>query len=290
MNAPFSCSSCGRGWTGLKECHCAASVGSVLALRYCDTKMRADLDAALLKRTPNDSRIGTSQSANGLSAVALPVEVDERLGIVATMLSAMFLGRDYGQVAFGIVGLDVVDVMDVVIRTNGPGYNTMFIRFHIAIGADPPTEADVPLSTQVSPWFEIGDCLAGGDRNYLGSMANLHAISTETLLWRAGDDGRAISAWLRSNHAVILTQWGCHESFSTEANFDRHRVFLADGDWSGRRCLSPEELSALRTKSGKPVLEQSSRKYGRVWVSSGQRPEADDKSLTLQDENAARTA
>lgn len=82
----------------------------------------------------------------------------------------------------------------------------------------------------------------------------------------------------------------CHESFSTESNFDRHRVFLADGDWSGRRCLSPEELSALRTKSGKPVLEQSSRKYGRVWVSSGQRPEADDKSLTLQDENAVRTA
>lgn len=76
----------------------------------------------------------------------------------------------------------------------------------------------------------------------------------------------------------------CHESFSTESNFDRHRIFDVDGDWETRRCLTPEEMVALRTKSGSAVLDQSQRKFGRVWVSSGGFPTAVHKSLDLQSE------
>ena len=61
----------------------------------------------------------------------------------------------------------------------------------------------------------------------------------------------------------------CHESFSTEANFDRHRVFRKTDDWNTRDCLSAVEMADLRTKSGVRVLEQSERKHGRVWVSAG---------------------
>ena len=61
----------------------------------------------------------------------------------------------------------------------------------------------------------------------------------------------------------------CHQSFSNETNFDRHRVFGVEGDWSTRRCLTPEEIGALKTKSGRPVLVESQRKFGMVWVGAG---------------------
>lgn len=67
----------------------------------------------------------------------------------------------------------------------------------------------------------------------------------------------------------------CHESFSTEANFDRHRVFDRDGDWSSRRCLTPAELAALTNRNGTPVLAQSQRKHGFVWVSAGAPPQVE---------------
>jgi hypothetical protein len=61
----------------------------------------------------------------------------------------------------------------------------------------------------------------------------------------------------------------CHESFSTEMNFDRHRTFDVDGDWNTRRCLTAEEIGRMRTKAGRPVLVQTERKHGSVWVSAG---------------------
>ena len=64
----------------------------------------------------------------------------------------------------------------------------------------------------------------------------------------------------------------CHQSFSTEANFDRHRVFDVADDWSTRRCRTEGELTALKTKSGLSVLMQSQRKHGSVWVSAGTFP------------------
>jgi hypothetical protein len=65
----------------------------------------------------------------------------------------------------------------------------------------------------------------------------------------------------------------CHESFSTVANFDAHRVFRGkDGDWNTRGCLRPGEIDALRTKSGRKRFDRAPRKAGYVWVGAGSNP------------------
>ena len=62
-------------------------------------------------------------------------------------------------------------------------------------------------------------------------------------------------------HCVV-----CHQSFSTDRNFEDHRT----GDYEvGRRCYSPTELSALTLlPSGRLRFKASAQKNGRVvWVS-----------------------
>ena len=58
----------------------------------------------------------------------------------------------------------------------------------------------------------------------------------------------------------------CHQSFSTDRNFEDHRI----GDYEvGRRCHTPAELAELTMQpSGRLRFKASKQKNGRVvWVS-----------------------
>lgn len=59
---------------------------------------------------------------------------------------------------------------------------------------------------------------------------------------------------------------GCHEHFSTVANFDRHRPGH-DG------CRNPADLL---DKHGKHVFKPSVNRFGVTWVQNIDRPEEDE--------------
>lgn len=75
---------------------------------------------------------------------------------------------------------------------------------------------------------------------------------------------------------------GCHESFSTVANFDAHRVFREDGDWNTRGCLNSAEIDSLRSKSGRKLFDRSPRKAGYVWVGAGSNPHGEREDIDGQ--------
>lgn len=260
-NRGFSCSDCGRRWTGLVECHCAASCSAALAVWRCNPEMTASLDSSLLQRTPDRGGVRASKARNLLSTVALPVERGERLRVVAAMLAKVFLGREDGQVGFGVVGFHVVDVMNMLTRPNRSGHDSVFVSLNIVPDTNMPAQANVAAGGLVSAWFEIGHSLARFQSPNGGSLVagGFSAVSADALLRSAGDEGAAITAWLSDSesHIVIVTQWGCHAHFTNVGNFDRHRV----GTYKPytRRCLSAKEMARL------PRFKQTESVNGKSW-------------------------
>jgi hypothetical protein len=56
----------------------------------------------------------------------------------------------------------------------------------------------------------------------------------------------------------------CHETFGGVNAFDLHRV--GEHDPYTRRCLTPDEMLALRTKAGEPLLfAREEGSHGTVW-------------------------
>lgn len=264
---------CGREWTGMSEAHCAATELEALSMRLCDAKMTSQLDSVALERSPDNGGVGTREAPNSLSAVPLPVEADERLRVVGAMLPSMFRGRDNLKVGWGVIGLDVVDVVHVIIGANDSRSDSMFVCFNVRKRPGSPPQPDVSVGTAVPTWLEVGWRLSRRKGAYMRFVPGFQATGAVPLLRGSGNLGGACDAWLRnSDHAVIVLQWWCHESFSTVANFDAHRVFRVDGDWNTRGCLNSAEIDSLRSKSGRKLFDRSPRKAGYVWVGAGSNP------------------
>lgn len=194
------------------------------------------------------------------------VEADGLIRVHPRVVSAlMFGGGQVRQVFWSVVGLDAVEVVDVLF-SRGDGDRPVLVGLDVRPRSNFPTQSDVPVGGRIALRFAVGERLPGkecADFDALVKQATAGRTPTAlaSRIWNrdtAADAGD-------SRHTTIVAQWPCHEHFGSDTAFTRHRTGVFGVD---RRCLTVEEMMAPYGKSQKPRLVRTDRKYGAVWVTA----------------------
>lgn len=224
--------SCGQWWTGLSVAHCAATLATTtLALspmRNGDSFIAAGFDTEPHERPINGGRVAIKPLANLVSAEPDSVKVRRFVpprNRFQRVFDRMGFGSESFKIRISVVGLDVVDVVNVLCVGDPAVEDAVFVGFDVLLGADAPPQAHVPVGTQIPTRFVRRDLLASRKRTDNGSATNLATSGAATLLGGASDRNTAIDTGLGNDSHVLIVQVSslCHVTFTSVSGFTLHR-------------------------------------------------------------------
>lgn len=251
---------CGAEFLG-RQNHCKASTWSSWSLTPV---LPPSGNAVPFQRAPDGGWVMAEHLPDALRADALSVkgggsfDIDGRV-----VIPAVLVGSENLKVLRAVVGPVVVDVVNVLVFRR-PRDNAMLVGFDVpAFGS--PAESDVSMLGDITTrlpnrWFLVGAKHADGSRVGLDPQSAT-VVTAPSLAGGIGNLDPAVNA---GNH-VLIVQWSCHQTFSSEGSGDSHRIGTFEPPT--RRCRIPEEMStggmwAVPNGAGTPVWHGTWNKAG----------------------------
>lgn len=263
---------CGRKWDALGQAHCAGRVILEFSVRNGNSLIAPRGDAVPFQETPDGRWIVPYLHGDFLAREAIGVEPDGLYRIDPAVVSAQMMGGGNNlQVFWSIVGLNVVDVMNVLVR-RGRHDDPVLVGLDVLVRPDKPSKFDVPIAADIPLRLTIGRLLpvpklANGRTGRLGLAARGAAPPLSGGIRNtdpATDTDNGDFHGVDYSTARIVCQYECHEHFNSDAAFDRHRT----GPISARRCIPAKRFSEPFGKRKQPLLVLVERNDGPAWVTA----------------------
>lgn len=197
-------------------------------MRNGDSFIAAGFDTEPHERPINGGRVAIKPLANLVSAEPDSVKVRRFVpprNRFQRVFDRMGFGSESFKIRISVVGLDVVDVVNVLCVGDPAVEDAVFVGFDVLLGADAPPQAHVPVGTQIPTRFVRRDLLASRKRTDNGSATNLATSGAATLLGGASDRNTAIDTGLGNDSHVLIVQVSslCHVTFTSVSGFTLHR-------------------------------------------------------------------
>lgn len=241
----FRCS-CGEWWTAISAAHCGGTLATTtLALspaRDGDTFVAAGFNAEPHERPIDGGRAAIKPLADLVRAEPDSVKVRRFVpprNRFERVFDRMGVGTESFKIGISVVGLDVVDVVNVLCIGDPAVEDAVFVGLDALLGSDAPSESDVSVGTRIPTRFVRRDLLARGERPDNSRAATLPTLGATTLLGGAGDGDTTVDAGFGNDSHKLIVQVKslCHLTFTSVSGFTLHR--------KGGKCSVPADLGMV---------------------------------------------
>ena len=260
------CSRCARKWTGDSTCHCGGSAVFAFPLWDCDALLAANRHPRSHKPTPDDGRVEPQNASDLLGAEARLVEPGSFVHVESAVATGVLVGHEWHEVRWGVVGLDVVEVVNVCrVPDCYTGNNSVLIALDVLTARQTPAETDVAGAAQVTTRFVVGNRLSGPQVPTLGPLhpdaSRTAGITSPSLLGRIPNLYSALNADNGGHTPILVATASCHRTFTSLSAFDAHQTLVRGK--TGVHCSDP---AGTYRKSGAPVFGwNATREMWALW-------------------------
>lgn len=238
--------SCGEWWTGVSAAHCSGTLATttlaLASVRNGDSFIAAGFDAEPHERPIDSGRVAIKPLANLVSAEPDSVKIRRFVpprNRFERVFDRMGVGSESFKIGISVVGLDVVDVVNVLCIGDPTVEDAVFVGFDALLGSDTPSESDVSVGTRIPTRFVRRDLLTRGERPDNSRASTLPTLGASPLLGSASDRDAAVGAGFGddSHELIVQVKSLCHLTFTSVSGFTAHR--------KGGKCVQPTDLGMV---------------------------------------------
>lgn len=223
------CGHCRRSWDSEVECHCPAVLTLVLRLHSgisSNARLFTQRYPQLHETPPDSGRITSDHFGNLIRAHAAQIHrADPSMPFrTSSRVSHPMLGlRERSQVLWSIIGLQPIDVVNMLFTDDPAVPDAMLVGFDVLTHSDMPCEPYIPMTAETPSRLMIGNVFTRPQKTRLTNQTALPAaIRTAPLLPRAFHFPAAANANNDGHAANLYVSLLCHTTFASLREFDQH--------------------------------------------------------------------